>query len=317
VTPAVLVAPRGLASTFLEGPDMPNDTRCTEVQTIDQAVVLARRLLLDSWESLNQAQRVCGILDHFVVFADNGYGLQTPEAVSAEVARAFVMAPSADGSTPSVSLMHLRRSALRLLFRSLRESGVAVGDPTLDLVLPPRSPLATRPLADDEVVLCRGHALWSLSDLRRAAAWALAEATCRSVEVAQIRISDVDLEGRRVWIHGGRTTDPRWGNLTEWGAGQLKRRMESLPAEPATRVVYGGSGDSGIGQVSASVAIADVLTRAGLAGEPDVRPASIAAWAGRRILAETRRIDVVARRLGMASLDRTARFIAFDWQVED
>ena len=45
-----------------------------------------------------------------------------------------------------------------------------------------------------------------------------------------------------------------------------------------------------------------------------MRPASVAAWAGRRILAESGRIDEVARRLGMSSLDRTARFIAFDWQ---
>ena len=78
--------------------------------------------------------------------------------------------------------------------------------------------------------------------------------------------------------------------------------------------MYGGSGDSATGQVSASVAIGDVLTRAGLTGERDVRPASVVGWAGRRILAETGRIDEVARRLGMASLDRTARFIAFDWQ---
>jgi integrase len=296
---------------------MPNDTRCIAAQTLDQAVMLARRLLLDSWESPNQARRVCGILDHFVAFADNGFAVRTSGDVTLEVALAFVMAPTADGAAPSVSLLHFRRSALRLLFRSLRESGVAVGDPTLDLVLSPRSPLATRPLADDEVVLCRGHALWSLSDLRRASAWALAEATCRSVEVAQIRISDLDLEGCRVWIHGGRTTASRWGHLTEWGAGQLKRRIESSPADPATRVVYGGSGDAGTGQVSASVAIADVLTRAGLAGEQDVRPSSIAAWAGCRVLAETGRIDEVARRLGMASLDRTARFIAFDWQVEN
>jgi integrase len=233
---------------------MLKDTRYTEGRTLDQAGVLARRLLLDSWESPNQAHRVCRILDRFVAFADNGFGVRTPEAVTTEVALAFVMAPTADGTTPSVSLMHLRRMALRLLFRSLRHAGGAVGDPTLDLVLPPRSQLATRPLADEEVTLCRGHAMWSLGDLRRAAAWALAEATCRSVEIAQIRISDLDLEARRVWIHGGRTTAPRWGNLTEWGAGQLKRRIETMPtADPATRVVYGGSGDGGTGQVSASV----------------------------------------------------------------
>ena len=40
---------------------------------------------------------------------------------------------------------------------------------------------------------------------------------------------------------------------------------------------------------------------------------SIAAWAGRKVLEETARIDEVARRLGMASLDRAARFIEWDW----
>jgi integrase len=295
---------------------MTDDTR-PGIGSLEDAVALAGALLAESWESSGQALRVSRILERFVSFTDAGFGVNSVELVTAEIAAAFVHSVLPDGSDPSVSLLHLRRSALRLLFRSLRESGVTVGDPTLDLVLPQRSPLATRPLADDEVVLCRGHALWSLSDLRRASAWALAEATCRSVEVAQIRTSDLDLAARRVWIHGGRTTAPRWGCLTEWGAGQLKRRVEALSSDPATRVVYGGSGDEATGQVSASVAIADVLTRAGLAGEPDVRPASITAWAGCRILAETGRIDEVARRLGMASLDRTARVIAFDWQVED
>ena len=293
---------------------MPDDMRCTEVQTLNQGVTLAGRLLLDSWESPNQAQRVCKILDHFVAFADHGFGLQTPQNVTSEVAPAFVTAPSANDSTPSVPQMHLRRLALRLLFRTLRHSGVTVGDPTLDLVLPPRSQLSTRPLADGEVTLCRGHAMWSLSDLRRASAWALAEATCRSAEVGQVRVCDVDVDRRRVWIHGGRTTAPRWGHLTEWGASRLEQRVQMLAAKPDSVVVYGGAGGASTSQISACIAIADVLTRAGLASEPDVRPASVAAWAGRQILAETGRIDEVARRLGMASLDRAARFIAFDWR---
>jgi len=231
------------------------------------------------------------------------------------MAAAFVLAPLADGTSPSTALVHLRRSALRLLFRALRQEAAAVGDPTLDLKLPPRSQLSSRPLADDEVMLCRGHALWSLGDHRRAAAWALAEATCRSVEIAYIRRRDIDLSERRVWIHGGRTTAPRWGLLTEWGAARVQQRLSSLPADPDTRVVYGGAGTPGIGQVSACVAIVDILTWAGLAAEPDVRPASIVAWAGQRILAERGRIDEVARRLGMASLDRAARFVAFDWSA--
>jgi hypothetical protein len=296
---------------------MENDTRLAPVGSLDDAVRLTHHMLAASWESTNQALRVSGILERFVSFARSGFGVNAAECITADIAAAFVRSVLPDGSDPSVSLLHLRRSALRLLFRSLRESGATVGDPTLDLMLPSRSPLATRALADDEVALCRGHALWSLSDLRRAAAWELAEATCRSVEIAQIHVVDLDLDAKRVWIHGGRTTSPRWGYLTEWGAVQLRRRIETLPADPATRVVYGGSGDVGTGQVSASVAIGDVLTRAGLAGESDVRPASVAAWAGRRILMDTGRIDEVARRLGMSSLDRTARFVAFDWQDTD
>ena len=181
---------------------MSHDTCPAAGRSLDDAIALVQDLLAESWDSPGQARRVLGILELFAAFARTGFKLDAPEAVTPEVVTAFVQAPLADGGVPSVPLLHLRRSALRLLFRSLREAGVAVGDPTLDLVLPPRSQLAARPLTDDEVTLCRGHALWSLVDARRAAAWALAEATCRSVEIARICTHDLDLDGSRVWIHG-------------------------------------------------------------------------------------------------------------------
>lgn len=297
--------------------DVMNETRPPAGWSIETAVGVTREFIATSWDSPNQVHRVCRILERFVAFAETGFGVKTPASVTPEIALRFVHASGADGSTPSVALVHLRRSALRLLFRALRRVGAEVGDPTLDLVLPPRSQLSARPLADDEVMLCRGHALWSLSDGRRSAAWALAEATCRSVEIANIRRGDVELSEQRVWIHGGRTTAPRWGLLSEWGRDRLEQRLLAISDDPATRVAYGGSGSAATGQVSACVAIVDVLTRAGLAGEPDVRPASVVAWAGRRMLAETSRIEEVARRLGMAGLDRTARFIAFDWRATE
>ena len=49
-------------------------------------------------------------------------------------------------------------------------------------------------------------------------------------------------------------------------------------------------------QAFVAAAIQDVLVRAGLGDEPDVRASSVAAWAGRRVLAETGRIDVAAGR---------------------
>jgi len=257
--------------------------------------------------------RLAAVCERFVYFAEAGYGLGSLEEVTPSVAEAFVRSPLPDGSTPLTASMHLRRSALRFMYRSARATFPDLGDPTLDLVLPPRSQSRGRPLTDDEVMLCRSHALWSLSGARRAGAWALAEATCRSGELAHVTVTDVDLESGRVWVHGGRVTADRWADLTDWGVTQLARRIEELGGEPSASVVYGGGRGDQVGQVSACRAIDDVLVRSGLKAEPDVRPSSIAAWAGRRILSDTGRIDQVARRLGMSSLDRTARFIAFDW----
>lgn len=120
-----------------------------------------------------------------------------------------------------------------------------------------------------------------------------------------------------MWLHGGSSTADRWGALGDWGCIQLERRLSGLPTDPATPVVYEGAQGADVGQVSSCIAVRDVLIRAGLGREPGVRPASVAAWAGTKILEETGRIDVAAQRLGMASLDRAARFIGWFWASED
>ena len=280
------------------------------------AVELAIADLGQGWVSAAQAERVATIVRGFARFCERGHGVTDLADVTAAVSGAFVIAPSPGGDAASVSLMHLRRTALRLLFRSARHLGHAVGDPTLDLQLPPRSQLATRALLDEEVTLCRAAGAWSLNDRRRAAAWALAEATCRSVEAGQITRGDVDLEGRRVWIHGGKTTKARWGYLSDWGWAQLTRRLDSIGPSPEQLVIYEGADGPSTGQISSCIAVREVLVRAGLGDEPGVRPASVAGWAGNQILSETGRIDEVARRLGMASLDRAARFIGWSWAAE-
>jgi integrase/recombinase XerC len=288
-----------------------------DLNTLRATVEVAVDVLVREWVSTAQADRVAAILRGFGGFCERGHGIADLACVTPSIAAAFVGAQCPDGTQPSVPLLHLRRSALRLLFRSARHLGQEVGDPTLDLRLPPRAQLATRPLVDEEVTLCRAAAAWSLSDRRRAAAWALAEASCRSVEVGQITRSDLDLDLGRVWIHGGQTTADRWGYLTEWGTQQLERRLASIPSGGDQPVVYEGDDGPATGQISACIAVRDVLVRAGLGKEPGVRPASVAGWAGRQILQETGRIDEVARRLGMSSLDRTARFIDWSWGDAD
>jgi len=283
---------------------------------LPEAVDAAAAWLSASWAAEVEARRVVGVLQRFASFCDQGFGIADLSGVTPAVAAEFVRAPGPDGAAPSVSLRHLRRLSIRLLFRVARSSGHLLGDPTLDLRLPPRSSLSTRPLADEEVLVCRGAAQWSLEDTRRSAAWALAEATCRTAELPFITVADVEVERSRVWIHGGARAAERWGCLDVWGVEQIGRRLAVVGEEPAVAIVYAGGDPAGAGQVAGCTAIQEVLVRAGLGDEPDVRASSVAAWAGRRILAETGRIDVVARRLGLRSLDRAARIIAWDWLEE-
>lgn len=274
-----------------------------------------RRTLGESTAASAQWERTSTILERFGRFAAEGCGLFDLAEVSSGVARAFVTASTGTGQAPSISTMHWRRTALRLLFRAARRHGLVAGDPTLDLDLPPRSSLATRPLTDDEVTLCRSVAQWSLAGSRRAAVWALAEATCRTSELPGVAGDDVDLDSGRVWIGGGKATRPREGQLTEWGLVQVRARIQELEA-PSLPLVYSGRSAIGAGQVSGASALVDVLTRAGLHHEPDVRPGSVAAWTGRRVLEETGRIDCAARVLGVKSLDRAASIVAWDWQAD-
>jgi integrase len=173
------------------------------------------------------------------------------------------------GDTPSIATQHFRRSAIRLLFRLARYLGLAEGDPTLDLDLPPRSSLNQRPLTADEMVVCRTAALRTLTATRQPAAWALAEATARSSEIPRIRTSDVCLDDGLVWIHGGSRTEARFGKLTSWGLVQIARRIAVLEAASGatdSALVYSGKGSAESGQASSCIAISVVLRRAGLAG---------------------------------------------------
>jgi integrase/recombinase XerC len=291
--------------------DRTRPQRCELAEQIDH---LRARLGKESVASA-QWERTSTILDHFGRFAANGCGLDRLDEVTATIAWSFVIAPTSAGERPSTSTMHWRRTALRLLFRAARRQGLTHGDPTLDLDLPPRSSLGTRPLTDDEVSLCRSVAQWSLGGSRRAVAWALAEATCRSSELPNISGDDIDLGSGRVWIAGGKATRPRTGQLTGWGLLQVRARLDEVEAH-SLPLVYSGRSPAGAGQVSGAAALVDVLTRAGLHGEPDVRPGSVAAWAGRRVLEETGRIDCAARTLGVRSLDRAAAIVAWDWQAD-
>ncbi len=281
-----------------------------EIDAITAAVVASEAL------SPHTLPRFLDVTERFVSFVLRGHGVRRLADVAADTADAFLRADASTGR-PATATMHLRRCYLRLLFRTGRELGLCSHDPTLDLELPPRSNLSTRPLTNDEIELCRSHSLWSLTNTRRPAAWAVAETTARTAEIPHIRIADIEPDGLRVWIHGSPRTEARWGQLSTWGATQIARRLRALAerrADENTPIIYEGDGSAESQQASACLAISDTLTSAGLTAERDVRPLSIAAWRGRQVLDETDSIERAALALGVRSLDRAAALIGHDWR---
>lgn len=252
-------------------------------------------------------------------------GARTVRDLTPAVCASFVHAYGQSGRPPELATQHARRTIVRTYFRTLRDLGLASGDPTLDLALPPRTTVAARPLTDDEVIACRyavrlGRA--GATSLQRAVCWALAEATAITSEITQVRIADLDDEDEPRWVRlmGSKRAEPRLGQLTDWGSRIVRRQVEVLldgGAATTALLTYRGRAVPGqhVAQASAANAIADTLRSAGLGDEADVRPASVRNWAGRRLYVHGMPVEQVALRLGARSLDAVAADIALIWRA--
>jgi site-specific recombinase XerD len=251
-------------------------------------------------------------------------GVTDPDQITAAHAQGFVDAPTRTGQPPELTTRHARRTALRMLFRTLRELGYDIGDPSLDLHLPARSETTARPLTDLEVTLCRASSRMGEAggrSLHRAVCWALGETTAVTSEISAVRVGDVDDRTAPRWVRlpGTRRHDPRLGELSDWGSTIVARQLKLLSqrhATPASLLTYRGQGVPGEAGAQSAVcnAIGGVLALAGLTEETDVRPASLRNWAGRRLYEAGLPIEQVARRMGSRSLDSAAADIGLNWR---
>lgn len=278
---------------------------------------VAAHLVAEGAISEQSFERLVELMGRFAGFVSVGHGLVDLGGTTRTMVDEFIDAPTSDGTPPSATVRHLRRCAVRLLFKTARQLGLVDGDPTLDLELPARRPPSARPLSDAEVDRCRAASLYLFAGTRLPAAWALAEAGIRTGEMAKVTVGDVDLELGVVRAPGCRSAVARSVLLAEWGAAQIGRRLRSVSADPARPLVYEGDGSDKSKQASSCIAVTDSMTRAGLGRDPAVRPVSATAWAGRKVFEETGRIEEVAARLGMRSLDRAARLIGLNDRPDD
>ena len=83
----------------------------------------------------------------------------------------------------------------------------------------------------------RAASAWSLSSARRSLTWALAEATCRSGEIPNVLVQDLDLNTGAVFIRGGGRCAPR-----NCGAGRCRRGRWVRRSVARRRRGCGGTG---------------------------------------------------------------------------
>ena len=257
-------------------------------------------------------QRYVEQWERFELFASRShFAVATVGAVDRPLVEAFVNARLPSGSPPTPSTTRVRLSALRCLFRSLRDLGVLDGDPTTDIRLLSRAASQARPLTDVEVDRCRWASTATLVASRYPIIWALAEAGASTGEIGSVRRSDLDLGQGDVEVSGGRKESPRLVRLTAWGQEAVAAAAEDREGE---WLAVNRDSDYDVRRASVTAALREILRRGGCA-DTDVEPRSVTAWAGQRIFAETEgRVEAVARALGLASLDDTAALIGFDWR---
>lgn len=293
---------------------MANAAAVSSLLTLSEARTLATSHLAATDEVTELSlERFSGLWARFDRFADRVCGVVLIQDIDREIVAAFLRARTTTGSLPAASTVRVRLTALRLLFRVLRQLRLATSDPTLDVELPRRSYPGFRPLVDDEIERCRWAALATTVVTRDPAVWGLAEAGASTGEIGLVRTSDLDVERSRVFVTGGRKGVARWLPLTEWGAAQLVRRARGL--DLGAFLTYAGDGSYDSRRSSVTAVVTRVLRRAGLGDAACVEPRSVTAWVGTRVLADTGRIDAVAHRLGLRSLDLAAELIGWDWQL--
>lgn len=221
-------------------------------------------------------------------------------------------------SAPAAATQANRRSAIRALYRTARQAGLLLDDPTTELTLPGRSRSAQRPITTDEAAMIR---LFSERDrpTRHASTAALLLAGAHTAELGYITTTDIDLNAGNVRVHGSSRHQPRVLPIDSWSTRVLTARIEFLlrPLSPDDRppvVCTGAEGSDAHKQARVCVTVREILTRAGLSDDRTILPSSLTAYAAQQEFQRTGRIESAAAVLGSASLDTTATLIGYHWR---
>lgn len=185
--------------------------------------------------------------------------------------------------------------------------------------LPPPIPMPALTGARRRPLLVLEHALLRLCALgppyntyRRPVVVAFSEATAGTGELGMPCLDDISLDAPAgVRLAGNNCALPRTGALSEWGEARVREMCGLLreAAWPADRpVLYVGTPRKSAVSRHATLdnVVIELLTKAGLGSDPDVRPMSVRNGVGRMLLArdgDARRVQAL---MGWKTMERAA-----------
>lgn len=278
--------------------------------------------VLDVWADGDRPRPLSGstigiyayVVRRFAVYL-GAVGIDDVNRVSPEVVADYLAAAgkTVHGrvSDPALASSHVRRSALRAFYGTLRTKGLSVADPTLDVALPMRAGSSIRPLTESEAETVRFHSE-GFTGTRYPAIVAMALSGMTPGEIIRTRTDDIDQRGRRVWARGTPQRDARWCAISGWEAHAIAAHLTHAPPGSLFTVNSRSTPHTS----SASTPLLRVLRRAGLHDVPGIKPTSMPYYAAARAFARTGRIEEAALVLGARSLDAAAFAVDFLWRAE-
>ena len=252
-------------------------------------------------------------------------GAAQPEAVTAELCRQFIAAPSRGGAPPCTATSRLRLTVIRSGFEVLAYHASVGANPTIGMrvhhVASERVPTPLTPVEALRLLLS-GRA--SPRDSLRPATTALALLGAAHAEVAGAVASAFTDEGGTLTLGAGQSArgvavPPPLvhvfrSRVAHQRATWRRRGQPWIPGDiplALNRPLASYPLNSVAPTVSNNLSLA--LRHAGI-HRAGVRPKSVREYAANAIYARTQRIESVAEQLGMTSLDTVARLIDSAWQ---
>ena len=230
-----------------------------------------------------------------------------------EEIEAFVHSPTVMGGRarkPGPSTMRNRLANIKRAFRSARQIGYEVIDPTIDVVVMVDRSVDVNICTTANVEALRTGSPIGLFDATYAVLLALAEAGAANGEIKDVRACDVDLDEGVVHLHGNARVDERVNPLTEWGVSVLRERLQHVSGED---YVVANSIGTQCSEATVSQMFRQISAYANL-GNKGFNINSVRGWRARLIYDDTGRIQDAAVFLGNRSLDATATLLGVKWR---